>query len=115
MPGLHGMDGVGEEHMSAGIGLRSGSVDTSESATWQRTLRLSLADAALSTTLQTLTTGVFLTGFGLAIGASQVQIGILAALPTLGNVAQIVGSYFIERTGQRKRLCLWATAVARTI
>jgi MFS family permease len=74
-----------------------------------------LADAALSTTLQTFTTGVFLTGFGLAIGASQVQIGILAALPTLGNVAQIAGSYFIERTGQRKQLCLWATAAARSL
>jgi MFS family permease len=101
--------------MSAGVGLRNGSVLTVENTSWQRTLRLSLADAALSTTLQTLTTGVFLTGFGLAIGASQIQIGILAALPTLGNVAQIVGSYFIERTGQRKWLCLWAALIARTI
>jgi MFS family permease len=101
--------------MSAGVGLRGKPSDTLDVAPWQRALRLSLADAALSTTLQTLTTGVFLTGFGLAIGASQVQIGILAALPTLGNVAQIVGSYFIERTGQRKALCIWAAAVARTI
>jgi MFS family permease len=101
--------------MSAGVRLRGGSTDTFESPPWERTLRLSLADAALSTTLQTLTTGVFLTGFGLAIGASQIQIGILAALPTLGNIAQIAGSYLIERTGQRKSLCLWATSAARVI
>lgn len=101
--------------MSGDVGLRGGSGTTSEAATWNRTLRLSLADAALSTTLQTLTTGVFITGFGLALGASQVQIGILAALPTLGNVAQIVGSYFIERTGQRKSLCLATTFIARVI
>src|SRR5262245_63963070 len=101
--------------MLVGMGLRGGSVHTGDGTSWQRTLRLSLADAALSTTLQTLTTGVFLTGFGLAIGASQVQIGALAALPTLGNVAQIVGSYFIERTGQRKGLCIWSTAMARLI
>jgi MFS family permease len=101
--------------MLVGMGLRGGSVHTGDGTSWQRTLRLSLADAALSTTLQTLTTGVFLTGFGLAIGATQVQIGFLAALPTLGNVAQIVGSYFIERTGQRKGLCIWATAIARLI
>ena len=101
--------------MSGDVGLRSGSGTTSEAATWNRTLRLSLADAALSTTLQTLTTGAFIAGFGLAIGASQVQIGILAALPTLGNVAQIVGSYFIERTGQRKSLCLVTTFLARAL
>lgn len=101
--------------MSGDVGLRAGSGTPSEAATWNRTLRLSLADAALSTTLQTLTTGVFITGFGLALGASQVQIGILASLPTLGNVAQIVGSYFIERTGQRKSLCLVTTFAARAI
>ncbi len=101
--------------MSDGMGSENGPAITSESATWRRTLRLSLADAALSTTLQTLTAGVFITGFGLALGASQVQIGLLAALPTLGNVAQIVGSYFIERTGQRKTLCLVTTAIARSV
>ncbi len=100
--------------MSGGVGVAAPESIT-ELATWQRTLRLSLADAALSTTLQTLTTGVFLTGFGLVLGASQVQIGILAALPTLGNVAQIVGSYCIERSGRRKGLCLWATGVARAM
>jgi len=101
--------------MLGGTRLRGGTGITRELATWQRTLRRSLADAALSTTLQTLTTGVFIAGFGLAIGASQLQIGILAALPTLGNIAQIVGSYLIERTGQRKSLCLVSTLVARLL
>src|SRR2546426_11802098 len=90
-------------------GPRNGSASTFESATLRRGLRLSLADAALSSTMTTLAGGVFLTGFALALGASQLQIGILAALPTLANVAQLAGSYFIERTGQRKPLCLWST------
>jgi MFS family permease len=96
-------------------GPRNGSASTLESAAWRRGLRASLADAALSSTMTTLAGGVFLTGFALALGASQLQIGILAALPTLANVAQIAGSYFIERTGQRKSLCIAATAAGRAM
>jgi MFS family permease len=76
-------------------------------------MRWSIADGALATVMGTLTSGVFLTGMALALGASRLQIGVLAALPPLATVMQLVGSYLIERHGQRKRLCFWASLLSR--
>jgi MFS family permease len=78
-----------------------------------RSLTLSVIEGALATTMGSLLApvGVVITGFALALGASQVQIGLLAALPTLANLAQLAGSIILERWAQRKRLCLvvqWA-------
>jgi hypothetical protein len=47
-----------------------------------RTFRLLLYDALASEAMSTLTTGVFLTGFALALGASNLAIGVLAAVPS---------------------------------
>jgi MFS family permease len=78
-----------------------------------RAMRWSIADGALATAMGTLTSGVFLTGLALALGATRLQIGILAALPTLATVMQLPGSYLIERFGQRKWLCFWASLAGR--
>ena len=80
-----------------------------------RAMRWSIADGALATVMGTLTSGVFITGLALALGASELQIGILAALPPLATVMQLAGSYLIERYGKRKRLCLLASLASRLI
>jgi Na+/melibiose symporter-like transporter len=76
-------------------------------------MRLSVAEGGLATAMSALFSGVFLTGFALAMGASRLQIGILAALPSLCSVAQLFGSYLIERWGNSKRLCVAACLVSR--
>jgi MFS family permease len=80
-----------------------------------RALRLSISEGALACAMGTLTGGVFLTGFALALGASRFQIGLLAAMPALANVAQLAGACLIEHTGQRKRICLGAVSLSRLI
>jgi hypothetical protein len=80
-----------------------------------RALRLSIGEGALACAMGTLTGGVFLTGFALALGASRFQIGLLAAMPALANLAQLLGSWIIERTGNQKRVCLGALALSRIL
>jgi hypothetical protein len=47
----------------------------------RRVLRLVLFDALASEAMGTLTTGVFLVGFAVALGADNFAIGVLAAVP----------------------------------
>ncbi|HVX11007.1 MAG TPA: MFS transporter [Pirellulales bacterium] len=80
-----------------------------------RAMRLSIGEGALACAMGTLTGGVFLTGFALALGASRFQIGLLAAMPTLANFAQLLGALIIERTGQQKGICLGALSLSRIL
>jgi hypothetical protein len=52
-----------------------------QSTDTERTFRLVLYDALASEAMGTLTAGVFLTGFMVALGASNLAIGLLAAVP----------------------------------
>ncbi|HLJ11163.1 MAG TPA: MFS transporter [Planctomycetaceae bacterium] len=81
----------------------------------RRSMRLSITEGALATAMGTLLSGVFLTGFALSLGASSLEIGILAALPALSHVAQIGGSFLLERGAPRKRLCVGSLAVSRVL
>lgn len=80
-----------------------------------RSVRLSVAEGSLATSMGSLFSGVFLTGFALAIGATDVQIGLLFTLPSLCGVAQLAGSYWIERHGRSRGLCLWTTVLSRAL
>jgi MFS family permease len=84
-----------------------------KTAEFDRALNRSVAEGALATAMGTLLGGVFLTGFALHLGASRFQIGVLAGLPAFASLAQLVGVYFIERTGRSKRLCVGATFASR--
>lgn len=81
----------------------------------QRAMNLSVSEGALATVMGTLLGGLFLTGFALELGASRLQIGIMAALPTLCNSAQFVGASILNRTGRSKRLCMFATWSSRLL
>jgi len=80
-----------------------------------RALRLSIGEGALACAMGTLTGGVFLTGFALALGATRFQIGLLAAMPALANFAQLLGACAIERTGRQKAVCLGALSLSRVV
>ncbi|MCE5267646.1 MAG: MFS transporter [Planctomycetaceae bacterium] len=80
-----------------------------------RSLRLSVAEGGLATAMGSLFSGVFLIGFALALGATRLQIGILFTLPSLCAFAQLLGSYWIERGGNCRRICLQTTAIARLL
>jgi MFS family permease len=80
-----------------------------------RSLRLSVAEGGLATAMGSLFSGIFLTGFAVSLDASRLQIGTLFALPALCGVAQLAGSWWMERGGQARRLCLLFTLLSRLL
>ncbi|HXG22415.1 MAG TPA: MFS transporter [Methylomirabilota bacterium] len=80
-----------------------------------RALRLSIWDGIFANLYANLTGGVFLVGYALALKASEVQIGLLAAFPLLANIIQPFSTYLIERLGRRRPLALLGGACARLL
>ncbi|MFO7942236.1 MAG: hypothetical protein R6U92_06320 [Bacillota bacterium] len=72
----------------------------------EKDLKNIVLEGALGSVMTTVTTGAYLTGFALALGATDAMIGEIAALPSLANVLQLVGSYFLARSGSARGLCL---------
>jgi MFS family permease len=81
----------------------------------QRGLRLSIVEGSLSNIHITATGGAFLTGFALLLGAGDFEIGLLAALPFVGQLFQFVGAYLEERLGERRRLAALTAGVSRAL
>ena len=79
-----------------------------------RGLRRSVVEGALSNIHVTVTAGAFLTGFALLLGASDFELGLLGALPFVGQLFQFVGAYLEERLGERRRLVVLTAGVSRT-
>lgn len=69
-------------------------------------LRNSLYDGAFAQVMTVLTSGIFMTGFALLLGANELHIGILAAIPFMAQLTQLVSSFVIEQKGKRKKTCL---------
>jgi MFS family permease len=81
----------------------------------QRGLRLSIAEGALSNIHVSVTTGAFLTGFALLLGASDFELGVIGALPFVGQLFQFVGAYLEERLGERRRLVVLTAGMGRVL
>jgi HEAT repeat protein/MFS family permease len=80
-----------------------------------RGLRLSIWEAAFSTVWAALTTGAFLTGYALWLGADNVAMGLVTAIPTFAGLIQIVSSYLGERLSSRKSFVAWFALAGRTL
>jgi hypothetical protein len=65
--------------------------------------------------LDGLTSGGFLAAFALALGASNLQIGILTALPFIGQTFQIPAVLLVERLGRRKVVAVPAYFLAQSL
>ncbi|MCL2430366.1 MAG: MFS transporter [Alphaproteobacteria bacterium] len=79
----------------------------------RRTLRLVLLDSLASETMGTLTSGVFLAGFAVALDASNFMIGVLAAIPFLVQFLQLPAVLLVERLRRRRVLSVVTSAIAR--
>jgi MFS family permease len=80
----------------------------------ERTFRLVLYDALASEAMGTLTTGVFLAGFMVDLGASNVAIGVLAAVPFTVQFLQLPAVLLVERLRRRRSICTWSAAIGRS-
>jgi len=80
----------------------------------QKTFRLVLYDALASEAMGTLTTGVFLAGFAVELGASNAAIGLLAAVPFAVQFLQLPGVILVERLRARRAIVTSAAAIGRS-
>ena len=81
--------------------------------------RVVIIEGALTTIFMAITGSmvgsVFLTSFFLKIGATSLEIGILASLPQLAYIGQFLGSYHIEKYGNRKKFCISTSAIQKLL
>jgi MFS family permease len=99
-----------DELSQADVGAGASAADAEE----RRVLKLILYDALASEAMGTLTTGVFLVGFAVAIGAGNFAIGVLAAVPFCVQLLQIPAVLLVERLRARRDICVVSTAIGRT-
>lgn len=78
-------------------------------------LRGVVADAAFANTTAALTTGAILTAFALHLGATNAEIGLLAAIPFLSQLAQAPAIGLVERLRQRKRIAVLSSILGRAM
>ncbi len=79
-----------------------------------RGLRMLLFDGAFAQIMAVFTTGAFLIGFALELGASNTVVGVIAAVGPLSQILQIPAMFLVERLRNRKTLIILTAGVSRT-
>jgi len=78
-----------------------------------RGLRMGIGDGLASEAMTTLTGGAFLVALALLLGASNFEIGLLAAMPTLTNVFQLLSIWLVRRYSNRRMISIVCSILAR--
>ena len=63
--------------------------------------------------MDSLAVGSTLTAYALLLGAGNIAIGFLGAIPFIGNMIHLLSSYLIEKGASAKKIALWASFFAR--
>lgn len=72
-------------------------------------------DAAWASLSGSLYGGVVLAGFAVALGASPLLIGVLAAISYFGQVSQVPAVALVEHLRERRRIAVLATGASRLV
>lgn len=80
----------------------------------QQGMQWVLWDGVAAQAMLTLTGGAFLVAYALQLGASNAQIGLLAAIPTLANVFQLLSIRLVERYANRRKIIVISLLIGRT-
>ena len=70
-------------------------------------------DGVFSTSMVTLQGGIYITAFALAMGASQIQIGLIASIAFLSQLMQIPGLMLVNIFPRRKIIVALAATISR--
>ena len=73
-----------------------------------------IKDGLAAQTMVTLTGGAFLVAFALLLGASNLIIGLVAAIPPLAQLMQIPAIYLVEKYRARRAICFYAIIASRS-
>jgi MFS family permease len=76
-------------------------------------LKQVIRDGLATEAMSCLTEGTFLVALALHLGASNFQIGLLAALPTFTNIFQLAAIWLVRRIGNRRIITVASLALAR--
>jgi MFS family permease len=79
----------------------------------QTGLNLIVKDGLMAEAMATLTGGAFLVAMALKLGASNFQIGILAALPSISPIFQLLGIFLVQKYHNRKIITVISSVFAR--
>ncbi|MGN6418245.1 MAG: MFS transporter [Pseudobacter sp.] len=77
-------------------------------------LKYVIGDGLATEAMTTLTGGAFMVAFALLLGANNFEIGLLAALPTLVNVFQLISIWLVRRYNNRRAISVICSFLART-
>lgn len=88
-------------------------VHSLDSNTVKSSLKNVLWDGVTTEVMTTLTGGVFLVSMALLMGANNKTIGVLAAWPLMGNIAQLTIVAFLQKYKNRKVITLVLLLVGR--
>jgi MFS family permease len=77
--------------------------------------RMLVFDAAFASITGAFSGGVILVAFALALGANARQIGLLAAIPIVAQLAQLPATVLIERVRQRRKIGVLSITAARVL
>jgi MFS family permease len=72
----------------------------------ERAVKLSCAQAMLTSVYVASTGGMFIIGYALALGAGNAEIGMMSTVPMLMVVAQLVASALVERGTSRRSMTI---------
>ncbi len=86
-----------------------------DATTTRKALKISTIEGAAATVHLVITTGAFLTGYALLLGANDFELGLLSAIPLLMQVFQVPGAYLVEKTGKRKTVATWGLFLGRSV
>jgi MFS family permease len=97
-------------------GMRSSSDGAdSERTSLRRDLSRIVREGALTNIFVVLTSGAFVTGLALMLGANDFEIGLLTALPYLAQATQPLSILLPGLANNRKWLSIWGITVGRQI
>ncbi len=76
-------------------------------------LRQVIKDGLTSQAMVTLTGGAFLVAFALKLGASNLVIGLLAAIPPLAQLIQVPSIFLVQKIQNRRAIAVVSSALSR--
>ncbi|MBO6520682.1 MAG: MFS transporter [Rhodospirillales bacterium] len=87
--------------------------DTVGEADYAETKRWLLGNGIAAQVMEILAIGTFMTAFALHLGASNAFIGLIAAVPSLASLGQLLGIVLVERIRNRRLICVVSGLVGR--
>lgn len=79
----------------------------------RRGLKLVIGDGLASEAMTTLTGGAFIIAMAILLGANNVQLGLIAALPTMVNMFQLISIWLVRRFNNRRGITVICSLLAR--